>query len=401
MRNCTILLALFAALVLAMFGGTAHAALVGQLGILDEAWFDANPVNPGTAEPWKNGDTYHLAFVTSTSFTTPDSNIATYNGFVQGVANNATNNLGSVTWKAIVSTSNVNANVNAAVTGPVYNMIGALVASSYGDLWDGTISNPINYNENQNLVSSGQPWTGTNSGGTKANPIGAQADGFQWKRYGNVGAVNSAWIDTGSNAQQHWGNRPLYALSEPVTVQATTGIEVGATAGNWQQVFWSFQEPETLVVEKDAKDLGPFDMEITVTGGINPINIQEAVRNSTGEAWADYHFQLGTGLGQDFLLADPNGELYFTAGSSDVFSALGMIGTPNPTELAFSGGSLAAGNMVNFGLGVHLPDGGPYSFTLRQWPTLPSTVIPEPSTMCALGLAFAGLGGYVRRRRMA
>ena len=25
--------------------------------------------------------------------------------------------------------------------------------------------------------------------------------------------------------------------------------------------------------------------------------------------------------------------------------------------------------------------------------------IPEPATMCALGLAVAGLGGYVRRRR--
>ena len=31
----------------------------------------------------------------------------------------------------------------------------------------------------------------------------------------------------------------------------------------------------------------------------------------------------------------------------------------------------------------------------------PSEVIPEPCTMAMLGLAFAGLGGYVRRRRKA
>ena len=30
-----------------------------------------------------------------------------------------------------------------------------------------------------------------------------------------------------------------------------------------------------------------------------------------------------------------------------------------------------------------------------------SEVIPEPLTVCALGLAIAGLGGYVRRRRRA
>ena len=30
-----------------------------------------------------------------------------------------------------------------------------------------------------------------------------------------------------------------------------------------------------------------------------------------------------------------------------------------------------------------------------------SEVIPEPLTVCALGLAIAGLGGYGRRRRRA
>ena len=29
----------------------------------------------------------------------------------------------------------------------------------------------------------------------------------------------------------------------------------------------------------------------------------------------------------------------------------------------------------------------------------PSSAIPEPATMCALGLAFAALGGYVKRRK--
>ena len=32
---------------------------------------------------------------------------------------------------------------------------------------------------------------------------------------------------------------------------------------------------------------------------------------------------------------------------------------------------------------------------------LTTAAIPEPATMCALGLAVAGLGGYIRRRRRA
>ena len=40
-------------------------------------------------------------------------------------------------------------------------------------------------------------------------------------------------------------------------------------------------------------------------------------------------------------------------------------------------------------------------FAAIQFQEVPSEPIPEPATMCALGLAVCGLGGYVRRRRRA
>ena len=111
-----------AGLVLAL-ATAAQADLVGQLGVLDEAWFAANPTNPGTSAPWQAGDTYHLAFVTLGTRNGISADIGDYNTFVQGAADAA--GIGvteSVTWKAIGSTATVDAKDNAVVSAPVYNL---------------------------------------------------------------------------------------------------------------------------------------------------------------------------------------------------------------------------------------------------------------------------------------
>ena len=69
----------------------------------------------------------------------------------------------------------------------------------------------------------------------------------------------------------------------------------------------------------------------------------------------------------------------------------------------FAGASSTVGLPIEAGDSLfyrHLEDGtgGTSGIIVRS---VPDDIIPEPATMCALGLAVAGLGGYVRKRRKA
>jgi hypothetical protein len=67
-------------------------------------------------------------------------------------------------------------------------------------------------------------------------------------------------------------------------------------------------------------------------------------------------------------------------------------------DAGLSGGGAIALTVTDDGTpGLTGTDGT--TFTVGAAP--PSDIIPEPATMCALGLAVAGLGGYVRKRRGA
>ena len=118
------------------------------------------------------------------------------------------------------------------------------------------------------------------------------------------------------------------------------------------------------------------------------------------------------------------GDLYFDLGSNltpgttyDHVSMDGQtltLGTLNfadftfATETGFGAGSytLFDASGINGGLGTTTGVIGGFDATLSIVSgdvllnvTAPGVVIPEPATMCALGLAVAGLGGYVRKRR--
>ena len=195
-----------AGLVLAL-APAAQAGLVGQLGVLDEAWFVANPVNPGTGNDWVAGETYHLVLCTTTGRKADSSSIGTYNTFVQGKADAAgIGNTKGVTWKAIASTSSIDARDNALVTAPVYNMQGHLIADGFDDLWSGSISNAIGGGY------ATDNWTGTNTSGyAYGSGLGVGSP-----RKGRRNKTSGEWISATSGGMNDTNG--FYALSAPLAV---------------------------------------------------------------------------------------------------------------------------------------------------------------------------------------
>ena len=78
-------------------------------------------INPDTGELWCGGDTYHLAFVTSTTDDlNPAQDIDAWNTYVNTVADTSTlTGVPDADWKVIGSSMAVNARDNALVTAPV------------------------------------------------------------------------------------------------------------------------------------------------------------------------------------------------------------------------------------------------------------------------------------------
>jgi hypothetical protein len=222
---------------------TSHAAVIGQLGILQST---ANGgINPATGVAWAAGDTYRLVFVTSTTTTATSTDIADYNAFVQGVANAA--GLGSVTWSAVGSTATVAARDNTGTnpssgTGvPIILMNGiTVIADNNADLWDGInatilgggdrlVDPPrgIYFDENGNdLGADDRVFTGTLGNGTASDqPLGADGNvstgsmgaGFPAQFWGvGVDGQTTRWTEDFSfdGTQQ----QEMYAMSEVLTV---------------------------------------------------------------------------------------------------------------------------------------------------------------------------------------
>ena len=149
-------------------------------------------INPITGSPWNIGDKYQLVFVTSTTISNIDKNIATYNTFVNAAAATSTlPGIPNILWYAIGTAQNdaatAPARVNALVSYPVYLVDGfTKIANGYADMWDGTIANPINLNQNGATVAAGTyVWTGSNTNGT-----GGRTFYGDYSDMGRVGDVN-------------------------------------------------------------------------------------------------------------------------------------------------------------------------------------------------------------------
>lgn len=182
------------------------------------------------------GDHYRLGFVTSATRDATSSIITDYNSFVTTDANTVTQltALGT-TWSAIASTATVAAYDNTFTHPgvnpdyPIYNLAGALVASSNSGLWSSTGSGllaGLNIDETgtlrNTLVWTGSNFTGTASAGAELGTVNA--------REGTSTNANSAWITyfaVDSNLSQS-----LYAMSGVLTiVPEPSTIVLGCLAG--------------------------------------------------------------------------------------------------------------------------------------------------------------------------
>jgi len=250
---------------MAVFAGATQAIpLRGQFGILTVETLAGN--NPATGAPWAAGDQYRFAFHTSATITAVSADIATYNTWVQGLANASTAyNIGAddgVTWKAIGSTAAVDARDNTS-TNPtvetgcaIFLLDGStVVANDYADLWDGEIQHIINLTE-QGTEWAYWPWTGTEidgtagTGGSSANPLGSNGQVGQ----GNA-SVTTEWIWRVWTMDPPENLMPMYALSDPLIIVVDDPNLHSVDAGV-DMITWSGQQVQLdpNVVEKDGLD---------------------------------------------------------------------------------------------------------------------------------------------------
>ena len=200
-----------------------------QLGIVK---LSANGwLNPATGKVWELGDKYRLAFVTRATTQATSTDIATYNTFVQGVANSSNLNLGGAIWKVIGSTATVDARDNTA-TNPLWNGIGEPIflvdgttdiANNYNDLWSamyaGALHHPLNLDERGARFAT-STFTGSFANGIKDghSVLGGTAN----PTIGTTDKTSGNWIRVfGAPATSLL---PVYALSDPLAVVSSVPL---------------------------------------------------------------------------------------------------------------------------------------------------------------------------------
>jgi len=191
-----------------------------------------------------SGDHYRLAFVTGTDTPATSSDIAYYNTFVTSAADSVSQlaALGT-TWSAIASTATVaardNTNTNPASAGaPIYNMAGQLLATSNADLWDGSLSALLTYNETGAVAAPGftEAWTGTGSAGMptgSSDPLGTAAP--VW------GDSQSAmiWVYAQQGEYLAPAHHTLYGISGMLTVSPEpSSLVLASLAGVALTLLW-------------------------------------------------------------------------------------------------------------------------------------------------------------------
>lgn len=219
------------------------------------------------------GDSYHRIFVTSDTYTVvstvfippydvPDEGgigglfsadyQVTLNAWQAGMIPDWDGY--AIHYTAILSDSKVNARDRLNVQGPIYNMQNELIATNSADLWDGTISNAIRYDEFGNSVAEGSvAWTGSsgfgtvdlsNNAGDWMNPSisGRTGDPFDTKNW------TTARVRAANESHHLYGFSPLLTASALLGDASDDGFVDGVDYTRWADHFmqeiigWSYGE---------------------------------------------------------------------------------------------------------------------------------------------------------------
>lgn len=159
-------------------------------------------------------------------------------------------------------------------------------------------------------------------------------------------------------------------------------------------------------VQKDFADLSPLTMTWRVdrfeTPAVQVLSFAETVVNETEDDWTDFHITLeGTAFVEDqdpALDPEPVGVVLSTDRTEvDLYYApsLPPVASGYSLMLGDSDGAFSSDDVF---LDIaNIPHGG--TFTVIQYPTV-GGVIPEPATLCLLGVPLAGLAWRRKRRRV-
>lgn len=178
------------------------------------------------------GDTYQLVFVTTGTInaTSQSGALSNYHDHAQAQAAlnpSMTGTDDGVTYKAIVAVwgppffggPHIDPVAQAGVEGPLYLVDGSGLVATNGnaagsDLWDGTISVPINVTQ-FGVTLNTNVWTGAQASGA-ASFSQALGDGNGSSIYGLSSSTDSGWVTAGSTVQS--SQFSLYAVSSVITV---------------------------------------------------------------------------------------------------------------------------------------------------------------------------------------
>ncbi len=183
------------------------------------------------------GDQFRIVFVTDGTIRGNNEVSSTYDSLVQSEAAGTTYNGNSVTWLAIISSSNfanpvsaishIGENTTSSI--PVYLVDGTKVASSDNSngLWSGALQHSINEDIGGQTNLAFSVWTGTSSSGTIATPTNSHF-GIR-PTYGSTVSSDANWINAGTSSNTT--SYHVYGISEVLTVpQSTAAVPEPSTA---------------------------------------------------------------------------------------------------------------------------------------------------------------------------
>ena len=103
------------------------------------------------------------------------------------------------------------------MSGPIYNTNDDLIATDAADLWDGTIANPIAYNEfGAEITFKFEVWTGTAFSGIWQGDSCGNWDSTSSAAFGSVDQSTTLWVFSGSKTCT--GSSRLYGISPEITL---------------------------------------------------------------------------------------------------------------------------------------------------------------------------------------